>query len=188
VSVYGDTLSTGRDSRFLNVLLIIAGIVLVAWTISVWMGPTVAPYQTSRPRAVKKADSGVRRARSMASYSIVVNKDIFRASRARYMGAREPVAARQALRTNSAGQVPSLTLLGTVILNESRAAIISLRGREKDAKFYKVGDTIGNFTLTEIGKDAVSLRSGGKALRLPLSRPKETAGRNKLMRQFPSSR
>jgi len=178
MNIYGDTFATGRNARFLNFLLIVAGIALFAWTVSIWMEPAVVPYHTAARRAKAPSHSGVRRLSGRSSYNIIVNNDIFRASRKRYVAPPKPVAIRGTVRTIQPAQLPSLTLLGTVILDKSKAAIISLRGRENEAEFYKVGDTIGEFTIKKILKDSVLLKSGTQVLEVPLNRPNDAKGWN----------
>jgi len=177
MNIYGGVLISGKNARALNIILIVTGIALFALTVSIWMRPAIAPYE-SPARSVRKHNvSGVLIPPNRSAYNIIVNNDIFRASRKRYVAPKEAMPPRNTARAGRLTQLPSLTLLGTVILHESTAAIISLRGKENDAKFYMLGDTIEGFTIKKIDKDSVLLKNGTQVITLPLSRPNEATAR-----------
>jgi len=177
LNIYGGTLISGKNARALNILLIVTGIALFALTVSVWMRPSLAPYNGHARSVREHGAGGAHRPLGRTAYNIVVNNDIFRASRKRYVAPKEALPVRNTARAGRLTQLPGLTLLGTVILHESTAAIISLRGKENDANLYMLGDTIEGFTIKRIDKDSVLLGNGTQVLTLPLSPPNETAAK-----------
>ncbi len=177
MNLYGATLLSGKNARAMNIILIVTGIALFVLTVSIWMRPAVAPYK-SPVRSVRKHNaSGAIFSPGRYAYNIIVNNDIFRASRKRYAAPKEALPIKNTAPASRVAQLPGLTLLGTVILHESTAAIISIRGRENDAKLYMLGDTIEGFAIKRIDKDSVMLGNGTQVFTLPLSAPNETAAR-----------
>ncbi len=169
MNIIRENLLSGMNARFLNIALIALSLGFLAWTVSIWMGSAVVTHNSPRP--AKAASARVtKKLGARSSYNMVVNNDIFRASRRKYVAAVKPVSVNKvAPRVATRQQLPNLTLLGTVILDDGVSAIIALPGNENDAKFYKVGERIGGFTVSKISNDSVILKSGRRELTVHLS-------------------
>ncbi len=95
-----------------------------------------------------------------STYGIVAEKDLFSSKRS------EPLPEELKPGPPKISE-KMIFLYGVVILGESRQALISdpesgpkaSKGRAKD-KWVKVGDTIGNFRVAEIGKEKIILAEG----------------------------
>ncbi len=167
------------NTRLLNALLAGVGVIFLAWTVSIWVRPEPVLRSVVQGAGAAPQRRVVRRPKRVLSYSIIARRDPFRASRSRYAapvrsgGAGPVVSARTPLKA------PNLTLLGTVILDNARAAIIGFRGMEKDASYYRKGETIGGYTITRINRDSVLLENGNEVLSVPLSKPVEAGGRQR---------
>jgi len=177
MNIYRETFIPGLSGKYLNLILIAIGIAFTAWIVSIWTGPVVPAYHSAARKAMRHSGNSLRKPVGSSSYKIIVNNDIFRASRKRHIAAKAAAGQKSAvLQVRPSTPLPNLTLLGTIILQKKKTAIISLRGREDDAQFYKVGDTIGELRIEKISKDAVILKRGTEVLTVPLSRPNDAAG------------
>ncbi len=185
MSFYGQGLTTRFDPRILNVFLLGACIFFAAWTVRIWTATETVPSTRATPVARESQARRQTRPSSMASYNIISNKDIFRASRKRYVAPPGPGATVQAGKVNSIVRPPNLSLLGTVILDDGRAAIMSLLGMENDARFYKTGETIEGYTIKKIERDAVILRKGNNDLKVTMSKPAKPGARQRPFRVGP---
>jgi len=167
--IYGDTLVKGGQGRLLSALLISTALFLIAWNITIWMKPMSVPSTVVKGPASEVDGPGERELPNMRSYDVIVNKDVFNASRKKYVAPRKPKARKRVVRKAATVRTPRLTLLGTVILDDGKAAMISFQGRENDAKFYKVGDKIDGYTIKKIDQDSVLLKSGKRTLKVEMN-------------------
>jgi hypothetical protein len=179
--MYNQRLATGLNGWLLNALLIVAGVFFAAWTINIWVRPEPAFSPLGPGHAAKAVRPRAAARPGAASYSLIASKDIFSSSRGSGAG---PVVSRRNLPANALAKAPDMTLLGTVILDDGRAAIISLKGMENDAKYYKKGERIQGFVIKKIERDAVLLESGRQTIRLPMSTPPGGGAVNRPVRRF----
>ncbi len=179
--IYNQGLTSGLNGWLVNAVLIGAGVLFAAWTVNIWLSPGPSPmtqgvrHETRTARPARLVRPGA------SSYSIVASKDIFSASRTSGAGG---TTSRKRLPGSTLVKAPDLTLLGTVILDDGRAAIISARGMEKEARTYKKGDRIGGIVIKEINSDYVTLDSGGQILRVPMSKPAASGASKRPARRF----
>lgn len=184
MNIYRDNLIPGADSKLLNALLIVLVIFLLAWTATIWMKPAAAPSLTAvRPEKAPRDYVG-KKLPGRASYNLIAKKDLFRASRRAYVAPPKPKAVKKVVRKKPVLKAPSLTLLGTVILDDGKAAMMSFRGRENDAKFYKVGDKVGGFTIKKIDEESVLLKRGSQTLKVLMSRTDGARGGKRQRQRF----
>jgi len=179
--MYNQRLATGLNGWLLNVLLIGAGVLFAAWTTSIWIRPepAISPPGPAHARKAVKRRAAVPPGAS--SYNLIASKDIFSSSRSSNAGS---APSRRNLQAISQAKAPDLTLLGTVILDDGRAAIISLKGMENDAKYYKKGERIQGFMIKKIERDAVLLDNGRQTIKLPMSTPPGGGTVNRPVRRF----
>lgn len=169
MKIYSDTLVKGGRGKLLNALLICTALFLIAWNISIWMKPMSAPSTTVKGPASEVYGPGERELPNMRSYDVIVNKDVFNASRKKYVAPRKPKARKRVVSKAATVRTPHLTLLGTVILDDGKAAMIAFQGRENDARFYKVEDKIDGYTIKKIDQDSVLLKSGKRTLKVEMN-------------------
>jgi len=179
--IYNQRLANGLNGWLLNALFIAAGVFFAAWTINIWVRPEPAFSPPGPGRAAKSVRPRAAARQGAASYSLIASKDIFSSSRGSGAGA---VVSRRSLPGSTLAKAPDLTLLGTVILDDGRAAIISLKGMENDAKYYKKGERIQGFVIKKIDRDAVFLENGGQTITLPMSPPPGGGAVNRPVRRF----
>ncbi len=169
MNIYGDNLISGHKAKLLNIVLIILGIALLGWNISIWMtAPTVQTAgvkaeKKSAPRQVKKGH--LRR----TAYNKIVTEDLFRSTRRPYVAPITPKAPPKAVQSVAPLKAPNLTLLGTIILNKGNAAVISQKGKEDETRSYRVGESIAGFKITEITEKEVLLSRGNTPLRIVMN-------------------
>ncbi|MFQ5442184.1 MAG: hypothetical protein ACE5EB_05605 [Thermodesulfobacteriota bacterium] len=184
MNIYHDNLISGANAKFLNALLIAVIIFLLGWTVTIWMEPAAGPSPTAETPAKAPRNYGEKTLPGRSSYNLIVKKDLFRASRRKYVAPPKPRAVKRVVRKKPVLKAPSLTLLGTVILDDGKAAMMSFRGRENDAKFYRVGDKVGGFTIKKIDEKSVLLKRGKRTLKVLMSLPDEAKkGGRKIQRQ-----
>ncbi len=185
MSMYTQRLGSGMNGWLLSALLIGASVFFAAWTISIWVSPEQA-FSPPGPGHDRKTVSRRPAPRpGAASYALIASKDIFSSSRG---GGAGRTASRRSLPVNQPAKAPALTLLGTVILDDGRAAIISLKGMENDAKYYKKGERIQGFVIKKIERDTVLLDDGRQTIRLPMSTPPGGGAVNRPVRRFAPKR
>jgi len=166
MNVYGGDFISGRNAKLLNIILIILGISLLGWNVRIWMKPSVVPSTYighEKKAAVKYVKKGpVRR----TAYNRIVTEDLFRASRKPYAASATTVAVKKVVQSRVPVAAPKLKLLGTVILDNGKAAIISDIGPAQETKSYKVGENIGGFEITTITENSVILTRGTESLEI----------------------
>jgi hypothetical protein len=67
---------------------------------------------------------------------------------------------------------PVITLVGTLFLDDGWAALVVYGG--SDASYYKVGDTIRDFTVKEIDKDYIVINRGTETVRYDMDKSGNT--------------
>ena len=165
MSVLGRGGLRGWNARLLNALLIASALAFAAWTVRIWTAPQGPPASPVRDLARRGPVARAPRPAARVSYGVIAQRDVFSPTRGSAPGGAQGRApARTALRT------PKLTLLGTVILDSGRAAILAPQGREAEARFYTRGEVVEGYTVTAIGRDSVVLKRGGAVLKVPLTR------------------
>lgn len=103
------------------------------------------------------------------SYDIIVEKDIFRESRRRFMAkpaSPPPVKAALPPAPPLKTPPPKLALIGTVVLEDGNAAIIDYGGKPA---YYKVGESIEEFVIREIDMNNVLLERAGEPLKISIT-------------------
>lgn len=146
------------DNR-LSILLVITTALLLAWLVAIWVRPARLPiFEAENSRQVE----GVLLKKELPGrgvYNVIVDKDIFRVSRRKFVSNEGLGPVKRVL-----SEAPKLVLLGTVILDDYRAAMISYRNKKDGAKYYRVGSTIDGFVIEEIGKDFITLTRGSESI------------------------
>lgn len=159
----------GRNRRAaLNLLLMIVSIVLSAWIVILWASPM--PGASAQEKASAPPEKEAEPARTeKASYDFITEKDLFRPERRRYTA---PIIAKPRVKETKVAAVvapppplktppPKLVLVGTALVDNGNAAILDYNGPVKKG-FYKVGDRIEDFTISDIKKDSIVLERGGE--------------------------
>ena len=115
-------------------------------------------------------------------FSIVSEKNLFHPKRkldAEEESKIDPTPTPETQKT--AVEMPNLQLVGTMVLNDVNYAFIIDR-QNKDSKGkalrYKTGDTIGEFSITEILNDQVVFKNGEQQARLELKPPVGRKGKS----------
>ena len=119
---------------------------------------TQTTQKTVAAQPVKKIDEGIMPPES--GYGIVVEKNLFSANRAEVLPER---SKSDSLKISE----KKIYLYGTVIMGENKQALITNPESGSDAakkqskdKWIKIGDTVGNFKVSDIAKDKIVLADG----------------------------
>ncbi len=161
MNMYGNNIISGRNTKLLSIMLITTGVFLLGWNVKIWSTPSISTNFTQRHEKKNTKQTSGTRLLSRSAYNRIVTADPFRASRRAYSApvkARVPV--QQTARIAPVLRAPNLVLLGTVLLDNGRAAMLSNVGRDSETNSYKTGDTIGGFMIKEITKNSVLLTRG----------------------------
>lgn len=173
MKVFSRASVVGGRTGYVNAALICATVLLAAWTAYIWGKPSpytnVAPVsqKTVAGKSGEAEESGV-----MTSYSVIVERDLFKESRRKFVHRPAPpppvaVVAPPPLPVEVPRKPPPrLTLIGTVLLDNTNAAIIEHGGRPAT---YKTGDSIEDFVIRIINPDYVLMEREGETLRVGIS-------------------
>ena len=164
MNIYGNNLISSRNTKLLNIMLITMGVFFLGWTLSIWMAPSTV--SSSGVKLKKEMTGKYERLRllRMSAYNTIAANDLFRATRKRYVAPPKATAVKKVVRTAAPLKTPNLRLFGTIILDDGRAAVMSIQGLESATKSYKVGETIGGFKINKITDNTVSLKRGTETL------------------------
>lgn len=187
MNMYGNKIISGRSTKLLSLMLITTGIFLLGWNIKVWSTPSIITDHIVRHEKKAAKHSSGTKILSRSAYNRIVNEDPFRASRRAYTA---PVKARVVTQTARVAPVlraPNLVLLGTVILDNGRAAMLSSVGGNSETISYKTGDTIGGFTIKEISEDSVILSRGDEQMYVSMNERAKAPGSAMTERVNPQS-
>ena len=110
-------------------------------------------------RDIKKRDTARKqKALNEASYNVIVQKDLFRPSRAEKKVENSPSEI-------TPGVKPQL--FGTIITENEKGAILE-DPSTKTSKFYRLKDTVAGYTIEDIQEDKVLLSKGGSSIEVRL--------------------
>ncbi|MFQ5480086.1 MAG: type II secretion system protein N [Thermodesulfobacteriota bacterium] len=169
MNIYGDSIISGRKAKLLNIILILLGIALLGWNISIWTKPSVM-HVTGQRHEKKAAEKTVKKGPLRRSaYNRIITEDLFRETRKPYTAKVQSAPVTAAVQKKAPIVAPNLTLLGTIILNNGNAAVISMKGQEDKTRSYRVGESIGGFKITEITEKEVFLSSGAVPLKVMMN-------------------
>lgn len=163
MNIYGNNFLSSRDARLLNILLISAGIFFLVWTLSIWISTSNVPSGVARQDKEMTPKYEKQRLLRMSAYNQISTKDLFSPTRTKYVAPRTAVA-KPVVRAAAPSKAPSLKLLGTVILDNGHAAVMSVQGMEDETRSYKEGESIGGFRIDTITDNSVSLSRGSERL------------------------
>ncbi|MFQ5353312.1 MAG: hypothetical protein ACE5DR_00055 [Thermodesulfobacteriota bacterium] len=164
MNIYGNNLISGRNARLLNLMLISLGLFFIGWTISIWIAPSTVPSSGLRHKKEVSERYERQRLLRMSAYNNIVKNDLFMSTRRQYVPPPKHAPVKRAVRSAAPLKTPDIRLLGTVILDNGRAAVMSLQGMESETRSYKVGDTLGGFKINKITDNSVSLQRGAETL------------------------
>lgn len=154
-----------HESR-LNILLLGVVILLAVGLISIWSKPGRFPVLEADGPSKARQTFAKKVLPSRASYNTIVENDIFRPSRKRFVAQAEGTGSRRVMTKR-----PNLVLLGTVILDDYKAAMMSEKNKVDSTRYFKVGDSIGGFIIKDIGKDSVSIQRGSEVATIKMNEP-----------------
>lgn len=155
-----------------NVLLALAALfALAAFVRALWLPVYVS--EGAGKRTVKAAKPGAERiSEPRSAYSVIVEKDLFRPARQKYVPPPPKPAPKPFVPPPPPPKPPPrLTLIGTVLLDDGEAAIMDYPGGGQKSSYYRVGDEIEGFVVTEIRKDSVLLKRGDETLKVVMNQP-----------------
>lgn len=158
----------GKGAWITNILLISLSLALVFRSIGIWTGREHLPPPEKRRLKAQVNEDGAafRPAPSKVTYDVIVEEDIFRPERHKYVA---PPKARPVAPPPPPPPPrkppPRLTLIGTVLLDDHEAAIMEVAGSGVKST-YSVGSAIEDFIIKDIKRDAVILERDGEVLRI----------------------
>ena len=152
----------------LNIALIATIVFFFAWIVAIWVTPARVPAFEPERSSRAPGIFTKKKLPAISTYNIIVDKDIFRASRRKFSATAKSRSKGKAL-----SKASSLILLGTVILDDYRAAMIGYRNDKKSAKYYRVGNSIEGFVIKKIAKDSVVIRRGNETIKVEMNQQKK---------------
>lgn len=148
--------------RLINAALSVAAVICAAALLTALLQPVYA-LNDDGVKTKKTARLGPERVdEPRSAYNVTVEKDLFRQDRQKY--APRPMVARP----SAPKPPPKLALIGTVLGGGSEAAIMDYPAGGQKISFYRVGDNIEGFVITEIREDSVLLKREGESLRVDM--------------------
>ncbi|MFI5305429.1 MAG: hypothetical protein ACHQYP_11635 [Nitrospiria bacterium] len=152
----------------LILVLIIAGFSILL--VNIWRNLPEVPTLAIKPIGRASSGSQAREILSASAYQMMVDNDVFRPSRQKYVPIPKPKAKPKSQLALPAPPppkpVPKLALIGTVLLDDGEAAIIENMGSGRKTANYKLGDNIEGFIVKEIQKEMVLLDRDGESLKV----------------------
>ncbi|CAG1065977.1 hypothetical protein BAC1_01574 [uncultured bacterium] len=151
--------------RVLNVALLAVCVFLAVWLGAIWLKPVpdFDDISIEKKAVSKKEPVKV----SQVSYDVIVEKDLFKESRRKFIPKPAPPPVKPAPPPEPPPPPkrppPGLVLIGTILMDDERKAIIEHGGKRN---YYAVGDIIEEFVINEIGPGQVLLDRDGEPLRI----------------------
>ncbi len=146
------------------------------WLVRVWQRPTALP-RLEEKKSANTVNLHARNTLPSSAYDIIADRDMFRPNRMRLVVLNSK--PRVVPKTVQPPQVqapppppkpvPKLNLIGTVLLNDSKAAIIENIGAGQRANYYKIGDSIEGFVIGDIQKESVMLMRGSETMNIVMN-------------------
>ncbi|MBI1911048.1 MAG: hypothetical protein HYS21_03520 [Deltaproteobacteria bacterium] len=159
--------------RILNIGLLSISGCLALWITAIWLMPMIEPNEPQK-NAIKDYAAEKKEVKDTEplSYEIIVERNVFREARRKMSKPVSPPPVKVALLPPpeppppTKRPPPKLTLIGTVILEDSNAAIIEYGGKPR---YYQVGESIEEFVIQEIDMTQVFLKRGEEPLRIRIT-------------------
>jgi hypothetical protein len=158
--------------RVINALLAAAALIVAVWLLKALWQPVYVLDDAGKKSVKAARPAAVRTKPSKSAYDVVVDKDLFRSSRQRFVvqiKPKAPVAVVVAPPPPPPKPAPKLNLIGTVLLDNEQTAIIEQVGSPQKASYYKKGDSIEEFVLTEIHEDFVIFKRADEVLKVVMN-------------------
>ncbi len=162
--------------RIVNMFLALFCAAIAIWVLWLWLQPKESPSlsaeeTTSRPAVKEVAKIELKRA---DAYYVIESKDLFRSSRRKYVPPSRPKPVKVAAPPPPAPPpAPKLTLVGTLFLDDGWAALVAYAGNA--ATYYKVGDTLRDFTVKEISKNYIVINRGDESVRFNMDKTEKSS-------------
>jgi hypothetical protein len=157
----------GRPIRIVNVALGAVALLIAVAMVRAWIAPT-ASYSIPPPAKASQeaaATSFVRPARPpLSHFDVVIEKSLFKKP-----PPVPPPVARGA--PPPAPPPPLPTLVGTILVDGERRAILSDKGK---ANIYSIGQDVAGGRLTDVSADRVVFTRGDQVSELTLKNPIKT--------------
>lgn len=151
-----------RSFFLLNIILFIIIGLLGIKLYKTWSRPLEIPILAPRKAPAENGKDIValrKKAVNESAFDVIVQKDLFRPSRT---PVQKDVSASQAITSTEKPQ-----LFGTTIMGELKSAILE-DPSTKTTKLYRVNDSIGGFTVSDILENKVILSMGGSTVEVKL--------------------
>lgn len=152
--------------RSLDGLLAAATVIAAVLFLKVLWQPVYVRENASAPAPKVEKKSAQRQLPARSEYDVIAENDLFRQSRHKYAAPPKPLPKPVVVPAAPPKPPPKLTLIGTVIRDEGKAAIMDYAGK---SSYYRAGDDIEGFVVKDIRKDSVLLEREGETLWVGMS-------------------
>ena len=153
----------GRPLRLLNLALGLVAVLIVGTLAKAWVSPAplIPSPSVAKPSQEPTQVAFSRPARPpLAQFDVLLEKNPFK---------QAPPQPVMSPRTNPPPPpVPLPTLMGTILVDDERQAILSDKGK---ANIYSIGQEVAGGTLTAISEDRVLFKRGDAVSELTLKAP-----------------
>jgi type II secretory pathway component PulC len=153
-------------SRLLDGLLAAAVVVAVLLFLRALWQPVYERESAFAPTAKAEKARPEMPLPARSEYDAIAENDLFRQSRQKYVAPPKPLPKPVVIQAPPPPPLPKLTLIGTVIRDDGKAAILDYAGK---SSYYRAGDDIKGFVIKDIRKDSVLLERAGDTLRVGMS-------------------
>lgn len=160
------------NSRVLDMALGAISVVFIVWTITLWAAfPGLPTIDENSKRSLE--DYKTAQVPPSSAFNAMVEKNLFTPYRG-YKGLTlaKAVKVETALKKVEPVQqktpLPKLTLIGTILIGNSKKAILSSEASRHKTASYKIGDEIEGYVLKTIGSERITLEKNGEILEVAL--------------------
>jgi type II secretory pathway component PulC len=168
LNIYQKIILIKTQGSRLNILLISTIVFFFVWLVALWVQPGRIPSFEAESQGQMPGIFTEKKIPVISTYNVIVDKDIFSSSRRKFTAHADSKSAKRTI-----PKAPSLILLGTVILDDYRAAMISYKNSKESAKYYQVGNSIEGFVIKNITKDSVLIRRGNETITVEMNQQKK---------------
>ena len=156
----------GRPLRLLNLTLGVVAVLVATALAKTWISPAASIPDRSVPKLLQEATSlaSVPLARPpLAQFDVIVEKNPFKQP--------PPIPQRIGLQKPVPPPAPLPTLVGTVLVDEERRAMLSDKGKQE---IYAVNQEVAGGVITEIRDDRIMYKRGDESVEIFLKVAIET--------------
>ena len=154
--------------RLTSIMLVAAAVFFCVWIVVLW-GSLPGLPKTNEKSTGKASKNEKNVIPAVSYYNVIVEKDLFRPARQKFVMRPRPKPPVAVVAPPPPKPPPRLTLIGTILLDNEETAVLEYAGSGHRSAYYKVGDKIEDFVITEIHENTVLLERSGEVLKVVMN-------------------